>query len=258
MLPEILALSVAAISLLVFACVFAAALLGILLRAVLPEHHLSDDTKDSVKLAMGLVATMAALILGLLVASAKDSYDKESNGVTEMAAKIVFLDRMLANYGPETKDTRELFRRTVENMVHRMWPENSSERAQLDPTASRGEAMYAAIQKLSPQNDLQTALKSQALSTSLDLSQMRWLEFEQADTSISPPMLCILAFWLAVLFVSFGMFSPSNGTVVIALLLTALSVAGAIFLLLELNGPFRGLMKISDAPFVDALAHLGQ
>src|SRR6185503_5998663 len=101
----------------VFACVFGAALLGMLLRYVLPEHHFSSDTKDTVKLAMGLVATMAALILGLLVASAKSTYDAESSGVTQMAAKIIFLDRVLANYGDETKEARELFRRTVQRMA---------------------------------------------------------------------------------------------------------------------------------------------
>ena len=154
-------------SLLVFVCVFGAALLGMLLRYVLPEHHLSADTKDTVKLAMGLVATMAALILGLLVASAKNTYDTESSGVTQMAAKIVFLDRMLANYGPETKETRELFRHLVERMAQRMWPEKSAEQSQLDPNASRGEAMYAAIEKLTPKNELQTSLKDHALNHSL-------------------------------------------------------------------------------------------
>ena len=246
------------LSLLVLACVFGAALLGMLLRYVLPEHHLSSDTKDSVKLAMGLVATMAALILGLLVASAKSTYDAESSGVTQMAAKIVFLDRMLANYGPETKETRELFRRSVERMVQRMWPDKPSEQSQLDPNASRAEGMYAAIEKLAPKNELQTALKSQSLSTAMELGQMRWLEFEQADSSISAPMLYILTLWLSILFVSFGLFSPTNGTVVTAFMLAALSVAGAIFLILELNTPFNGLMQISDAPFVSALAHLGQ
>jgi positive regulator of sigma E activity len=243
---------------LVFACVFGAALIGMLLRYVLPEHHFSADTKDTVKLAMGLVATMAALILGLLVASAKSAYDTESSGVTQMAAKIVFLDRMLANYGPETKEAREVFRRTVARMAERMWPEKPAEHSQLDPSASRGEAMYAAIEKLTPKSELQTSLKDHALTTALELSQMRWLEFEEADSSISAPMLYILTLWLAILFVSFGLFSPSNGTVVAALMLAALSVAGAIFLILELNTPFNGMMQISDAPFLNALAYLGQ
>ncbi len=247
-----------ATALLVFACVFGSALLGMLLRALLPEHHLSGETKDSVKLAMGLVATMAALILGLLVASAKDSYDKESSGVTQMAAKIVFLDRLLANYGPETQPTRELFHRSVDRIVAVMWPDKSSQKAQLDPSASRADAMYAAIQKLKPQNEMQSALKSQAISTAMELGQMRWLEFEQADTSMSIPLLALLTFWLAVLFVSFGLFSPSNGIVVVALMLAALSVSGAIFLILELNRPFDGLIQISDTPFINAISHLGQ
>lgn len=246
------------IALIVFACVFGAALLGMALRSMLPEHHRTSETKDAVKLAMGLVATMAALILGLLVASAKDSYDKESSGVTEMAAKIIFLDRVLAIYGAETNEARELFRRTVEVIHQRMWPGKTSEGAQLDPSASRGDAVYTAIQKLSPKNDLQTALKSQALSTVTDLGQLRWQEFEQAESSISAPLLYLLTFWLAILFISFGLFSPSNGTVVAALMLAAFSVAGAVFLILELSTPFSGIMQISDAPFLDAFKHLGK
>jgi hypothetical protein len=255
---EINPLSSAAIALLVFACLFGAALLGSLLRAVLPEHHLNAETKDSVKLTMGLVATMSALILGLLIAAAKDKYDKESAGVTQMAAKVIFLDRELAMYGPETKDTRELYRRIVEQIMNRMWPDSKVRQAELDPTASRADALYSAIHKLSPQGDLQTTLKAQALSTSMELGQMRWLEFEQAESAVSKPLLCILTFWLAVLFVSFGLFAPSNGTVVVAQMLAALSVAGAIFLLMELNSPFTGMVQISNAPFLDAIAHLGQ
>lgn len=225
---------------------------------MLPEHHRTSETKDAVKLAMGLVATMAALILGLLVASAKDSYDKESSGVTEMAAKTIFLDRVLANYGTEASDARALFRRTVEVIHQRMWPGKTSERPQLDPSASRGEAVYTAIQNLSPKNDLQTALKSQALSTATDLGQLRWQEFEQAESSISSPLLYLLTFWLAILFISFGLFSPSNGTVIAAMMLAAFSVAGAVYLILELSTPFSGIMQISDAPFIDAFKHLGK
>src|SRR5262245_9118133 len=200
------------ISAIVFACVFGAALLGILLRHLLPEHHFSSDTKDTVKLAMGFVGTMSALILGLLVASAKDSYDKQSSGITQMAAKVIFLDRMLANFGPETKDVRALYRRCVEQITKRMWPESRSGDSQLDPSASHTEELLAAIATLTPKSELQSTLKSQAVSTALDIGQMRWLEYEQAGAVASKPMLTILVFWLAVLFASFGMFAPKNGT----------------------------------------------
>ena len=96
---------------LVFAVLFGAGLLGVRVRAALPEDHLSTETKDAVKVGMGLVATMAALVLGLLVASTKGAYDTQKGEVTQMAAKIVFLDRVLANYGSESAESRELLRR---------------------------------------------------------------------------------------------------------------------------------------------------
>ncbi|MGD9635729.1 MAG: hypothetical protein AB7G28_24720 [Pirellulales bacterium] len=245
-------------SLMVFACLIVAALVGMLLRSRLPEHHLGADSKDTVKLAMGLVATMAALVLGLLIAAATDKYDKESAGVTQMAAKVIFLDRMLANYGPETKDVRELLRKMVERVSRQMWPGKSSAAAQLDPSTTHAEAVISAIQNLPAKNDLQTTLKGQALSAVFDLGQSRWQEFEQAEASISTPLLSILTFWLAILFVSFGMFAPSNSTVFAALFVAALAVSVAVFLLMELNSPFHGVLQISSAPFDDALAHLGK
>src|SRR5262245_47306284 len=128
-------------SLIVFVCLFGATLVGMLLRSLLPEHHLSSDAKESVKVAMGLVATMAALVLGLLIAAAKDSHDKQSAGVTQMAAKAIYLDRMLANYGTDASDLRAMYRKAVERVTSRMWPDKAAGEAQLDPRASSGEVL---------------------------------------------------------------------------------------------------------------------
>jgi hypothetical protein len=246
------------IAALVFACLFGAGLLGVRVRAALPEDHLSSDTKDAVKVGMGLVATMAALVLGLLVASTKGSYDAQKNEVTQMAAKTVFLDRVLANYGSETAESRDLLRRSVGSAINHMWPDKKSSKvAQLDPSASSGEAFFNSIQKLSPQNDVQSSLKSQAAQIAADLGQMRWLLFEQTESSISVAMLIVLISWLAIIFMSAGLFAPPNATVVIALMLAALSVAGAIFLILELDMPFDGVIQISQKPMYNALVHLG-
>ena len=246
------------IAALVFACLFGAVLLGVRVRAALPEDHLSSETKDAVKVGMGLVATMAALVLGLLVASTKGSYDAQKNEVTQMAAKTVFLDRVLANYGSESAESRDLLRRSVGSAISHMWPDKkSSQAAQLDPSASSGEAFFNSIQKLSPQNDVQRSLKSQAAQIAADLGQMRWLLFEQTETSISVAMLIVLISWLAIIFVSAGLFAPPNATVVIALMLAALSVSGAIFLILELDMPFDGVIQISQKPMYNALIHLG-
>lgn len=245
-------------SLLIFICLVAGVLLGMALRRVLPEHHFSSDTQDTVKLSMGLVATTAALVLGLLIASAKDNYDKESAGVTEIAAKVIFLDRLLANFGPEANDARQLVKKMVQRVGGQMWPENSSAAAQLDPTAARAETILIAIQNLSANSDLQTTLKSQALSTVFDLGQARWQEFAQASSTISKPLLGILAFWLVILFFSFGLFAPGNGTALAALFTAAAAVAIAVFLMIELNSPFHGLLQISREPFDAALTHLAQ
>lgn len=247
-----------AIGLIVLACIFGASLLGMLMRPALSQHHLSADTKDSVKLGMGLVGTMAALILGLLVAAAKSAYDTEKSEVTQMAAKLVFLDRVLANYGPESAETRVVLRRMVEDSLSRMWPDERSHNAQLDPIGSGGEEVHKAIQKLAPRNDVQGSLKSQAVGVVSDIGQMRWLLFEQSGSSISMPLLIVVISWLAIIFFSWGLFAPSNTIAIAALLLAAVSVSGAIFLILELDQPFDGLIHISSAPMRNALAHLGK
>src|SRR5438874_105148 len=197
---------------LVFAVLFGAGLLGVRVRAALPEDHLSTETKDAVKVGMGLVATMAALVLGLVVASTKGAYDAEKGEVTQMAAKIVFLDRVLANYGSETAETRDLLRRSVGSAINRMWPDRKiAQVAQLDPSATSGEAFFNSIQQLSPQNDAQRSLKSQAVQVTTDVGQMRWLLFEQTESSISVAMLIVLIAWLAIIFTSVALFALTIG-----------------------------------------------
>jgi hypothetical protein len=242
------------ISLIVFACVFGGALLGILLHGILPQHHLSSDSKDIVKLGMGLVGTMAALVLGLLVASAKGSYDNQSAELKQMSANIALLDRVLAHYGPETKDARDLLRGAVVRTLGQMWSTGSLS----GPTAVGGEIFYDKIQGLAPKNDAQRSLQGQMLSMAIDLGKLRWLMYEQAITSVSMPLLVVLVLWLTVIFISFGLFAPFNATVVSSLFISALSVSGAIFLILEMYTPYAGVIQLSSAPLRAALAHLGQ
>jgi len=232
------------IGLVVFGCVFGGALLGVFLRSRLPHHHMSEESKDSIKVGMGLVGTMAALVLGLLVASAKASYDAQSAELTQMSATAVLLDRGLAVYGPETKEAREL--------LHRVAVSTRSARS------AAAESLFAIIQGLSPKNDLQRSLQSQALSMLVEIGKTRWLMYEQGTTSISMPMLVLLVLWLTAIFISFGLFAPSNVTVIASLFVSALSVSGAIYLILEMYAPYTGLIRISSAPLQAAIAQLGQ
>jgi len=251
-------MNVFASALTVFAGLFGATLLGMRLRAVLPPHHLSEEAKDSVRVAMASVATMAALVLGLLVASTKSSYDAKRTEVTQIAAKIDYLDRVLANYGVETKETRSLLRSLVQGAIARIWTGEKSGPEISDPSGAWTRALPNAIQALSPQNDAQRTYKSQAEDLVAELGQMRWLLYEQEESSVSMPMLIIVVSWLGIIFVSVGLFAPPNTTVIIALMLAVFSVSGAIFLILELDRPFSGIIQIPGGPMRNALQHLGQ
>jgi hypothetical protein len=247
-----------AISLIVFACVFGGALLGMFIRAILPQHHLSSDSKDVVKLGMGIVATLSALVLGLLIASGKGSYDAQSSELTQMSAKVILLDRILAHYGPETKETRDLLRSSVAQILDQIWSKRSGGPSPLGASSSGAEILFDKIQGLAPKDDRQRLLQAQAQGIVLDLGQMRWLQYAQKSTSVSMPLLVVLVFWLTTIFISFGLFAPANLTVLSGLFVSALSVSAAILLILELYTPYSGLIQISSAPLRDALTQLGR
>jgi len=252
------ALLVAAI---VLACVFGGALLGMVLRGLLPAPHLGDDTKDVVRLGTGLVATMAALVLGLLVASAKGSYDAQKNGLDEISANVTLLDNVLAQYGPQAGEARATLRRIVAGGIARLWPADASQEPTLAAaeTTAGGKLLRVEVLALAPANDMQRALQSQALQIGGELARTRLLLVAQHEgTDISGVFLVILTSWLVALFASFGLFAPRNATVLAALLISALSVSGAIFLILELDQPFDGVIQISSAPLRNAFAHLGE
>jgi Protein of unknown function (DUF4239) len=245
-------------AIIVFACLIGAVVLGRVLRRLLPEDHLAADSRDTIKLAMGLVATMAALVLGLLVSSAKGSYDTERSEVIQMASKVAFLDRVLAAYGPEAAETRTRFYAAVNEAVQRMWPGEAGQSARLAPDTQTGNAVYTAVQGLSPLDDTQRKLKEQATSVATDLGQIRSLLVAQSVASISTPMLIILVSWLVVIFLGFSVLAPPNTTVMFALTLSALAVSGAIFLILELDQPFAGLIRISSGPMVNAISQFSK
>jgi hypothetical protein len=229
-----------------------------LVRALLlPPHHLSAHSKDSMKLATGLIATMSALVLGLLIASAKTSYDTQSGEFTQTCAKIVLLDRVMAHYGPDSVPARSLLRATVAGLLDRVGRERGSEAVHFAP-AARSEHLYDVIQHLQPRTDTQRSLRAEALRIGLDISLARWLLFAQRSGSIPVPFLIILVFWLTVIFVGFGLLAPRDGTALATLFICAVSLAGAVFLILELDRPFEGLLRVSVAPLSDAPGQLGR
>lgn len=241
----------------VFACAFGGAMLGMSVRGSLPEQHLNADSRDVMKLGIGLIATMSALVLSLLVASANRSYEAQRRELTQMSVSIVLLDRFLAHYGPETAAARSELRSDAAKIIDLMWPADSTRPAQLNPASAHAEGLYDEIQALAPQTDAQRSLQGQALKTAVDLAQTRWLLFEQNNRSIPMPFLVVLVLWLTILFAGFGLLTARNRTVVFTLFVCALSVSTALYLILELDQPFSGLIHLPSAPLRNALAQLG-
>ena len=240
-----------------FLCVFGGALLGMFLRAALPEHHLSAESRDIIKLWMGLVGTISAFVLGLLIASAMGSYNTQRSELTQMSTNVILLDGVLAQYGPETKEARGLLRRDVATALDRIWLKKSSQSSE-EPAKGWTGVVYEIIKIPAPQNGAQRLIQAQALSLALNLAQTRWLMFEQRSSQIPRPFLVILLFWITIIFISFGLFARPNATVIASLFVCALSVSGAVYLILDMDQPFGGLIQVSSAPLRDALAHLGQ
>jgi hypothetical protein len=248
-------MSEATISLIVFAFVFGGVFLGMFLRTVLPQHHLIDASKDIVRLGFAMVITITALVLGLLVASAKAHYDAQGADLTQMSAKIVLLDRVLAHYGPETKEVRAQLQADVILMLDQVWSQSGTPAA---PSSHGITVLFDKVQELSPRSDAQRSLQAQALSLALAVGQTRWLMYEQGVAAVSKTLLVVLIFWLTLIFISFGLFAPNNSTVLTGLFFSALAVSGAVLLILEMYTPFAGLIQVSSAPLRAALANLGQ
>jgi len=254
-------MSALVISLIAFGCIFGGMLLGMFLRGVLPGHHLSDESMGVVKLGTGMIATLAALVIGLLIASAKGSFDTMNNGLIQTGSKIVLLDRVMAQYGPETREARDLLRRGVVSVIERIWPEDRIEQREIKPLDPKAgiEALQEKLLQLSPQNDTQRWLQSRALQVSGEIAETRWLLIQQVGrSSLSMPFFVVLVSWLVIIFFSFGLSSPRNATVIVVLLICALSAAGSLYLILELDQPYGGLITISSTPLRNALAYLGQ
>ena len=242
------------------ACIFGGALLGMWLHTVLPERHLDAASKDTIKLGAGLLATLAALVLGLLVSSAKTSFDAMNAGIAQAGAKILLVDHLLADYGPETKEVREQLRRIVASSIDRIWPEKGGVGGlgAMESLDDAGKLYRAKLRELTPTSDFQKSRLAQAVQLSDDVLQTRLLLMESEQTNLPPTFIVALVFWLTGLFISFGLFAPSNAMVMAVLLICALSVSSAIFLILEMNRPLDGFIKASNAPLRKAVELIGK
>jgi len=244
------------ISLLAFILALVGVFLGSVMQRVLPEGHLSSDSKEVVKLSIGVVATLAALVLGLLVASAKSTYDARESEINQITAYVILLDNLLAKYGHEAQSARSTLRRAIPPVVDRIWREGQTGQTGTFKATPEGEAFYQQVQDLQPTNDMQRGLQARIVQVTNDLMQARFVLFSHLGSSIPLLFLAVLLLWMIILFAGFSLMAPANATTLASLVICALSVSGAIFLILELDQPFAGMMMISSGPLRDALPTL--
>lgn len=239
-----------AIALVVFVCVGAGAVLGALVRPLLPDHHMSDTSRQIVIVAIGLIATLSALVLGLLVASAKSGFDARNDEIKQSATRLVELDRLLRQFGPEAGDVRKHVLAITQKRIDDTWsapPAGTSSLAQ-ERDAAQTEVIRAKLWQLTPATDAQRWVHARALTLTAEIEHARWLLLEGSQSSIPRPFLAVLTFWLFAIFVALGLFAPRNATVYAVLLICAMSVSTAVLMIFEMDQPFEGILSISPAP----------
>ena len=235
--------------------VFASAMLGMLIRRKLPESHLSDETRGVVTLSMGVVGTLTALVLSLLIATASTTFNTRNQEITTLAANAIQLDRVLRSFGPDADDEREMLRNYMTMKLKDLFPQGRSKPVLENPkTIVLFEELEDRLSAMEGHSPHQRWLLSRAQALTAAVSEVRWLLIEQDVLGIPVPVLLVVLFWLCLLFVSFGLFAPPNATVRVVLFLCAVAVAGAIQTILDLSRPFEGVIRVSGEPLRHALA----
>ena len=240
----------------VFALLSVTALTALCLHPRLPDHQLSKETQDAVKVGVGMVVVLSALVLGLLIASVKSTFDTAARDLKHFSTQIVLLDRTLRAYGPPTDSARALIQQYVEQALAGTWPSNNEPQVVDDPRAEQ--LIYRlqdAILTLVPETSRERTLDDEMKGEVRRLIELRWTLVEEATASLNVPLVSVLVIWLTLIFASFGYNAPRNVLVMMTFILCAASIGGALFLVVQMDRPFDGLIKVSPTPLQNALAY---
>jgi Protein of unknown function (DUF4239) len=230
-----------------FISILIGAAIGVILRRNFQTGLLDTGSREAIRLAAGFLATLAALVIGLMIASAKNSFDSQNTNIRQLGTNAVLVDQMLTKYGPEAKTARTLLRETIPSATARIWRENVAAKGGSTFVISEtAERFYNAVENLKPANAEQTSLKARIIQLTTEMGRTRLLVFTQSDDGIPIPFFIVLVFWLVVIFASFSLFAELGPIVVASTLVFAISVSSALFLIVDLSHPFDGLMQISN------------
>ena len=241
----------------VFVLLAAITLVALYFHRRLGDDLLTQATHDAVKIGIGVIVVLSALVLGLLIASAKNNFDTAGRDLKRFSTEAVLLDRTLRAYGPEGASARNTLQRYIERALAGTWPTGKRAEVVADPEAERMiYELQDSILALTPQNSRQRALNEELRGEVRRFIELRWILVEEATPSLNIPLLGVVVVWLSLVFASFGYNAPRNRVVIITFVLCAACIGGAMFLILQMDRPFEGLIKVSPAPLEKALAHV--
>jgi len=244
-------------SLAVSVAVFSGALVGLYLHQMLPQAHLTRDTQDVVRLGTGMLSVLSSLVLAMLISTAKTTYDTTDKDLRTFSAELILLDETLRDYGDAASGPHDLLRQYTQRVVADTWPSGDRDAVVDNQATGRVlERVREAIRALKPVDDGQRWLQDQALQTHVTLLRQRWQFIQGEAHSVRPVVLTILVSWIAFIFASFGLNAPQNGTVVAAFLVCSLAIGGSVFLVLAMDSPLSGAMRVPSEPMRRALSHM--
>jgi hypothetical protein len=247
------------VSVAVRALTFGFVLLGLYLKRLVPERHMSAGSRDMIGAVIGMLSLLLALVLGTLVGSGYGFFASQKGGIESLCARSLELDLTFRQYGPETQPLRQALRDSMEEALDAIRGDSAAYQRhfELSGYMSKFEKWNQTLSSLSPRSPAQTALVSSISASSAAFQQTRLLMSLQLASPIPWPLIIIVVSWAMLLFFGFGVTSGLNPTSLAALAFGSFAVASAIFLILELNRPLSGLFRVPAAPIERAIAALG-
>lgn len=246
-----------AISAIIAGVIFVGSLIGLALPRVLPERHLSKDTLDAIKLGTGMLSVLASLVLGLLIATVKTSFDTTASQVRAYAADLIVLDETLRDYGEAALPIRRMVRDYTAGLLHDVW--QSDDHPYLTENRVMGDKLESVrdrIRDLPHNTPDQSWLVDRCLQIVTSLLRERWLLIEHGGPSVHPLIIWLLVSWVVAIFMSFGINAPRHATMIAAFLVISVAIGSAMFMVLEMDTPFEGVLRISSLPVEIALTHM--
>jgi ABC-type amino acid transport system permease subunit len=245
------------IGLISFAAIFGGVIAGMRIRHRLPGHHLTAETQSAVTVAVAVIGTLSALVLGLMITAANRSFSARADQVRELSVQVIRIDRNLHRYGPETDDIRLALHAWAKAKTQQLFPEKGQDRLSTQGTIIMIETVQDEILDLEPKNPQQTYLRTLCLTLTSNIIQAGWSLETLTGQSIPGPFLVLLVFWLSMVFASFGLFAPTNPTTIVMLLLCSIAVSGGIYFIEELDNPVSGLIQIPPDAMRKAVNEIG-